>query len=55
LRRSFKLPWCFGIFIVFAQAAAEFPLHNPAVAAWQFSAIGCMLVSRDSNLSVNRY
>jgi len=43
LSRSLASPWCFGIFAVFVQAAAEFPLHNPVVAAWQFAALGCML------------
>jgi O-antigen ligase len=41
LRRSFARPWYLGIVAVFVQAALEFPLHNSAIAAWQFAALGC--------------
>ncbi len=48
VRRAGWQPWCLGVVGVFLQAIVEFPLHKPAVAAWQFAMLGCLAGSRDS-------
>lgn len=45
LRQSFAAPWMLGCVAVFAQAAAEFPLHNPAVTIWFFVCL-CAALNR---------
>lgn len=49
IRRSASRPWAVGIVAVFIQAAVEFPLHKPAVLAWQMAAVGCIALSRTSS------
>lgn len=46
LVRALRQPWCLGALAVFIQCAIEFPLHKPAVAAFQFGLLGCIAASR---------
>jgi O-antigen ligase len=48
LRRAVRQPWCLGIAAAFLQSIVEFPLHKPAVAAFQFAAIGCLAATGTS-------
>jgi O-antigen ligase len=45
LKRAVRQPWCLGIAAAFVQSIVEFPLHKPAIAAFQFAAIGCIAAS----------
>jgi O-antigen ligase len=49
LQRAVRQPWCLGIAAAFVQSLVEFPLHKPAVAAFQFAAIGCLAASGASS------
>ena len=49
LRRALREPWCLGIAAAFVQSLVEFPLHKPAVLAFQFAAIGCIAANRNSS------